>query len=287
MKNKKKLSIIAGIIFLIGVVGSLLTYRSIAAVPISEKKVIHNKEVLIVHIDTDNARVHIHPSTDNNIKVTIDGKTSTDIERTLAANVKNSTLFISYKEKQRSWFNFDIFEVLAPLTLNVYLPEKQYDVLKVSSDNGYIIANQLKVTNLEIKTDNGRVELKDIRSKNINAQSGNGMMDMKDIMAQTIYVKVDNGRIALDHVEGKLKGQSSNGSISLITKELDRNIDFTTNNGRINIETKKEPTNVQFNISVDNGRANILNKYNGNAVVGKGENLIKLATYNGSISVVR
>ncbi len=43
---------------------------------------------------------------------------------------KDSTLLISYKEKQQSWFNFNISEVWAPLTLNVYLPEKQYESLK-------------------------------------------------------------------------------------------------------------------------------------------------------------
>ncbi len=42
MINKKSFSIIAGIIFIIGIIGSLFTYRSIDAVPISEEKVINN-----------------------------------------------------------------------------------------------------------------------------------------------------------------------------------------------------------------------------------------------------
>jgi hypothetical protein len=37
---------------------------------------------------------------------------------------------------------------------------------------------------------------------------------------------------------------------------------------------------------VDNGKVDILNKYDHNAVIGKGENIIKLATHNGNISVV-
>ncbi|QEL86073.1 DUF4097 family beta strand repeat-containing protein [Bacillus mycoides] len=285
MINKKKLSIIAGIIFIIGIVGSLFTYRSIATVPISEEKIINNNDVSSVIIDTNNVRVNINPTTESNMKVTLDGEVNPNIKRTLATDEKGSTLLISYKEKQQSWFNFNISEVLVPLTLNVYLPEKQYDSLKISNNNGYVSAKQQNTTHFDINTSNGRVELREINSQKINAETNNGSMDFKDITAQNIHVKSNNGRIMLDHVEGELEGQSKNGSLSLKTNELDRNLNFTTHNGKINIETEKEPTNVQFNVSVDNGKANILNKYNGNAVIGKGENQIKLNTHNGSISV--
>ncbi|EEL98470.1 hypothetical protein bmyco0001_30920 [Bacillus mycoides DSM 2048] len=219
------------------------------------------------------------------MKVTLDGEVNPNIKRTLATDEKDSTLLISYKEKQQIWFNFNISEVLVPLTLNVYLPEKQYGSLKISNNNGYVSAKQQNTTHFDINTSNGRVELREINSQKINAETNNGSMDFKDITAQNIHVKSNNGRIMLDHVEGELEGQSKNGSLSLKTNELDRNLNFTTHNGKINIETEKEPTNVQFNVSVDNGKANILNKYNGNAVIGKGENQIKLNTHNGSISV--
>ena len=285
MINKKNLSIIAGIIFIIGIVGSLLTYRSIAAVPISEEKVINNNNISSVIVDTNNTRVNIYPTKDNNIKVTLEGEVTPNTKRTLTTDDKDSTLFISYKEKQQSWFNFNISEVLAPLTLNVHLPERQYDSLKVSNNNGYVSAKQLNTKHFDINTSNGRIELREINSQKITAEANNGIMDFKDIMAQNTHVKSNNGRIMLDHVEGELEGQSNNGILSLKTNELDRNLDFTTHNGKISIETEKEPTNVQFNVSVDNGSANILNKYNGNAVIGKGENKIKLNTHNGNISV--
>lgn len=56
---------------------------------------------------------------------------------------------------------------------------------------------------------------------------------------------------------------------------------------RLRLRRKKEPSNVQFNVSVDNGKVDILNKYDSNAVIGKGKNIIKLATHNGSISVIK
>lgn len=285
MINKKSFSIIAGIIFIIGIIGSLFTYRSIAAVPISEEKVINNNNVSSVIIDTNNVRVNINPTTDSNIKVKLDGEVNPNVKRTLATDEEDSKLLISYKEKQQSWFNFNISEVLAPLTLNVYLPEKQYDSLKVSNGNGYVSAKKLNIAHFNINTNNGRIELREINSQKIISEANNGIMEFKDIMAQNIHVESNNGRMMLEHVEGEIEGQSKNGSLTLKTNELDRNLNFTTHNGKINIETEKEPTNVQFNVSVHNGSANILDKYNGNTVIGKGENLIKLNTHNGNITV--
>ncbi|MEH7029931.1 DUF4097 family beta strand repeat-containing protein, partial [Bacillus wiedmannii] len=206
MINKKSLSIIAGIIFIIGIIGSLFTYRSIAAVPISEEKVVNNNNVSSVIIDTNNVRVNINPTKDSNVKVKLDGEVNPNVKRTLATDEEDSTLLISYKEKQQSWFNFNISEVLAPLTLNVYLPEKQYDSLKVSNNNGYVSAKKLNATHFNINTSNGHVELREINSPKIIAEANNGIMDFKDVLAQNIHVKSNNGRIMLDHVEGEIEG---------------------------------------------------------------------------------
>jgi hypothetical protein len=60
---------------------NLFSYRSISAKPISDEKVINNKKVSMVHLDTDNSRVNLYPTTDQNIKITLKGKTSSNIKR--------------------------------------------------------------------------------------------------------------------------------------------------------------------------------------------------------------
>ena len=64
-------------------------------------------------------------------------------------------------------------------------------------------------------------------------------------------------------------------------------IEGKSNNGRIEIETENEPTNVTFVVQVDNGSINILDKYKGSTVIGNGENLVKLKTNNGKIQVLK
>lgn len=287
MLNKKKLSVLAGILILIGVIGSLLTYRAIDPEPISKEKVINSNQVSKVNINTDNTRVHVYPIKGSDIKVTLKGETSPNIKRDFTTDVKNSTLFISYNEQQRSWVNFDIVSVLKPLSINVYLPEKQYNSLKVSSSNGYVSVKKLRAADVSVRANNGRVELEDIDSQNLTTSVHNGLTSIKNAAAKTVQAKGNNGKITLSNVEGSLEGETHNGSIALETEELDRDIDFKTHNGKVEITTEKEPSNVQFNVSVDNGKVDILNKYDRNAVIGNGKNIIKLATHNGNISVIK
>ncbi|WJN43498.1 DUF4097 family beta strand repeat-containing protein [Priestia aryabhattai] len=287
MLNKKKLSVLAGILILVGIIGSLLTYRAINPEPISKEKVINSNQVSKVNINTDNTRVHVYPIKGSDIKVTLKGETASNIKRDFTTNVKNSTLFISYNEQQRSWVNFDIVSVLKPLSINVYLPEKQYNSLGISSNNGYVSVKKLRAADVSVRANNGRVELEDIDSQNLNTNVHNGLTSVKNAAAKTIQTKANNGKITLSNVEGNLKGETHNGSIVLETAELNRNIDFKTHNGKIKITTEKEPSNVQFNVSVDNGKVDILNKYDRDVVIGKGKNIIKLATHNGSISVIK
>ena len=127
--------------------------------------------------------------------------------------------------------------------------------------------SELNIRNLKVETDNGRIEL-------------------NKIVAENVDVKSANGRLEFNYVEGNLKGSSNNGKIMLATRDLDRNIQFESNNGKITINTDKEPTNTTFKVSVDNGKINILDKYEGNTVIGKGENLVELESNNGKIEVI-
>lgn len=263
--NKKKFLIVASIILVVGIVGSLLTYRSAQTI-IAEEKSINADQITAIDINASNAQLKILPTNDDKIKVVANGKVSSATETELTTDVRDSTLFININDRTNSWGNF--FFSTFDLTVTVYLPEKQYDSLKIQGDNGSISMENVTINNIQAEIDNGRIEL-------------------TNIISESVHTKTDNGQITLNHVEGELKGESSNGHLTLITQNIDRNINFETDNGSITIETEEEPTNVQFTVSVDNGKVNILDKYNGNTTIGNSENTINLSTNNGSIHVTK
>jgi len=107
---------------------------------------------------------------------------------------------------------------------------------------------------------------------------------MENITAVMVNAETDNGEVSLEHVEGNINGDVNNGRIYLQTSHLDT---LETDNGNIDIETEKEPTNAILDIKTDNGKATVFGSTNWNTVVGDGDNLIELNTNNGEINVVK
>jgi len=265
----KKISIVALFLLLVGIVGSLTTFRSVNKVDsFSNEKVINQSNYTAIKVETYNSDIEIVPTKEVQTKIEVTGKTRENYKHDLTAEVNGNTLNIKLIDQRKKFFSVNFGSITEYLTLKVYLPEKEYTSLKIKSDNGQILLKQLDVKDVVAHTSNGRIELKKISASNVNVQT-------------------NNGRIAFEYVDGNIKGKSNNGKISVVTKDLDRSIELETNNGRIEIETEIEPTNTMFDVYSNNGRINILERYNRNTVIGEGENIIKLTSDNGSISVTK
>ena len=78
-----------------------------------------------IEILTTNAAVEIVPTKDSVTTVEYSGKTKKKSKFIFEADVKGDTLFVQFKEKRRSFFNFGFSSL--DLKLIVKVPEKQYD----------------------------------------------------------------------------------------------------------------------------------------------------------------
>jgi DUF4097 and DUF4098 domain-containing protein YvlB len=264
MTNLKKLMIVGIVLIIVGALGSLFTFRD-RGIDIAEEKVFKETNITSVEIESNNAGVEIIPTTDKQTKVEVFGTGSKDSKANFTAKVEGESLIVKWEEQQFGFLHLDFND---SLTVRITLPEKQYQTMTINNDNGKVyLANQT--------------------IEQIKAESNNGRIEMKNILSESVEVESDNGRVSLEHVSGTIKGNSNNGRISMKTATLDRPIQLKTNNGRIDIETENEPTDVTFDVQVDNGSVNILDKYKGSTVIGNGENLVKLTTNNGKIQVLK
>ncbi|MGE1163802.1 DUF4097 family beta strand repeat-containing protein [Peribacillus simplex] len=264
MINVKKLSIIALVLLLVGVIGSLFTFFQVTDKKTTTEEKTVSEIVTDVQVDADNAAVEIIPTKDKDTRIELVSKGVDVSKLDFSADVEGKKLSVTLKDKHSFSFGFQI----QSLHLKVYVPEKSYKSFVVKSDNGKVQMNELEIKNLNVESQNGRVEL-------------------NDIITEKVKVKSANGRVDLNNVEGNLVGSSNNGKITLVTKDLDRMIDLESDNGKIMIKTENEPTNTTFNVHVGYGKVDILGKYEGNTVIGKGENLVKLETNNGKIEVTK
>ncbi len=232
----------------------------------ANKIVVDDHSFTNIEVLANNATVEIVPSKNSEVTVAYSGETKKKTKYIFKADVKGDTLSVQFEEKRRGFIHFGMS--FKDLTLTVSIPEKQYNRIQVETENGRIVAGNIQAEDISLETDNGAIEL-------------------KHIDATAISVKTDNGKILLEDVEGKIKGRTDNGQVSLVTKNLDQSIELSTDNGRIEIQTEKEPTNATIDAKTDNGRVEIFGQETKNVTFGKGKHLIKLRTDNGRITVTK
>ncbi|MGP4065684.1 DUF4097 family beta strand repeat-containing protein [Oceanobacillus sp. M65] len=266
MPNFKKISIIALILLGIGVIGSVVTFASSDRSAISESEKFSGQDVEKVDVQLNNQKLYVKPSKSDEIIVELEGKGNNPEKERLQAELEGDTLLVKTRERDRKMFRF--FDWGDSMTLSIYLPEKEYTAFKVDINNGSINAENIQAKDFIASTDNGKIMIEDILSERVDVES-------------------NNGKIELDNVEGELNGKTNNGAISLVTESLDRPIHLASDNGKINVKSSQEPTNVTFDVRVDNGSIDIFGDSDWDTVVGDGENRVKLTTHNGSITVDR
>lgn len=265
MFNIKRVSIIALLLLVVGGIGIAFTFNTEnkSGNWSIQEETINSEEVMNIKVETDNLEIVILPTKEESIKLELEADHS---QYDLITSIEGATLSIQANHKRIKLFNFDLFSFGSALTIHV--PEKAYDSLQVENDNGRITLANLEVNNINAATDNGRIEL-------------------NNIISSMTVVKTSNGKIILDQVAGEVNGTTSNGSITFTTEHLDQRVDLKTNNGKIDLHTENEPTNVTFDVRVDNGTVRIFGESNWDTVIGKGDHLIKLETNNGKITVTK
>ncbi|WP_078380017.1 DUF4097 family beta strand repeat-containing protein [Sutcliffiella halmapala] len=280
MINIKKISIVALILLLVGIAGSAFFLQGMKKDDWVEEERTVNDEFQTIEITTDNTQIELLPTSELAAKVELTGNDSNHV---LTTEVKDNTLSIQVNYNQKKYFNFNFFD--ESLSLKVYVPEKQYEALQIRSNNGRITVDNIHAKDTKIKSDNGRLVISNVEGTTVTTETNNGSTSLKRVKSTTISVKSNNGKIELIDIEGEIIGNTNNGGISLATSHLDRSIQLKTDNGRITIDTEKEPTNATINVDVKNGRVDIFGSSSNHKVIGDGEHAIKLTTKNGSVTV--
>ncbi len=277
----KKLSIIATLLLLIGIVGVLFTFNSENdQSKVLEEKVIDTNDFQHINIESNNGNITILPTNENTATVTLIGN---DHSAQLITNVDEDTLQIKTNTKETKLFSFGFPSKKA--SVEIYLPEKEYKQIYATSKNGKITMQDIVASDVQLETNNGKHQVDKLQSETVSLRSNNGKIEANDIKANTVEVDIDNGKASLKQIEADVIATSSNGKISLETAYLNHSTDLQTDNGKIEIKTENKPDNVTFDLRTQNGKITVFGENNWDTKVGDGKHLIKLAAENGSISI--
>lgn len=277
----KKTSIVALVLLVLGIGGSMLTLDTqMAQSEMLEEKVVDTNDYHNIDIHTDNTEITILPTNDESTKVELFGN---DTKYDLAANVEENTLKINVKTNRDKIFSFDIFP--KEIKLTVYIPRIHYENISVKSSNGRIDVKEIEGTEIQLNTDNGNIQLNSVQSETVRLETNNGKVEMSDIVAKLLKIDSYNGKIKMKDIEGEIVGATSNGKISLQTNYLEQPIDLQSDNGKIEIESRNKPKHAILDLKTHNGKVTVFGESDWDTKIGNGENIIKITTTNGNITI--
>ncbi|MFD1708862.1 DUF4097 domain-containing protein [Siminovitchia sediminis] len=284
MSLLKKLVIAASVLLVTGIIGSLVTLPSkMAAEDVTEVKNLPEGPFSNIKVHANNAKIELLPVSNHSATAELSGMDEKKYR--FHADVKDDTLVIEVKDKRKLLFEMDF---MSDRSIKVLVPEKDYRLIELKSDNGRIETKSMTAKELTAETNNGKVKMDDVEALTVRAESDNGRIEARNIRSSSFQARTNNGRIELEDVEGTIRAGSNNGRVSLASEEIDRDIELTTDNGKIEIYTKEEPKNAAFHVSTGNGKIEIFDEsYRGSVLHGKGDHTITLNSHNGDITVSR
>ncbi|WOV86673.1 DUF4097 family beta strand repeat-containing protein [Sporosarcina oncorhynchi] len=245
MLNIKRLSIIASLLLLIGIVGSIATYKFIAK-PESLTEKIEDDHFTDIEISTNDGKIELVPTNEKNTRIEVSGHRLTD---NFSAMVTNSTLSISYQEKTKKFYSFGLAQNSA--SMKIYIPRKSYHSIAVHANNGRLIVQELDADDMILKANNGKISASELKAKKIIVSAKDGSIDLQEIHSDELNVKSNNGRITANSLSGTtIELQAKDGSIDLQQIHSDE-LNVKSNNGRITANSLRGTT---FKLQANDGR---------------------------------
>lgn len=190
---------------------------------------------------------------------------------------------------QQPSFSFNFGFVRSPFCeMTLQVPRKV--VAYFRTVNGAVNASNLEGY-ARCETTNGSVSISDIKGE-VMVETTNGSIDARRLGAR-LTGGTTNGKIVVENVDGRIKLETTNGSIT--ARNLDgwgEGILMETTNGRIDVELgkatgeiKAENTHGELNIQLPGAQVIELGKHLAHLKIPGKQQLIRLETTNGSITL--
>ncbi|WP_019153707.1 DUF4097 family beta strand repeat-containing protein [Robertmurraya massiliosenegalensis] len=96
----------------------------------------------------------------------------------------------------------------------LFIPQAQYENIKVRMFNGSIESENLQVEKYNVKTANGKINMSNLTSKYVDAETANGQIEVRNGKIDDLEAETINGAIKVDGGFKRIELQSFNGNIN-------------------------------------------------------------------------
>ncbi|TLS38523.1 DUF4097 family beta strand repeat-containing protein [Pseudalkalibacillus caeni] len=195
----------------------------------------HQSDVSLKKLDISlrNGEIVLKPWDQNEVKVECEANVyRVSSEEEAKEKFLNEASFRVYDDR----FSFKIDRADIKATTTVYLPESDYDDVRLKTFNGDITGETIQANLFKTKAANGRITFKKLEARDIEIEAANGAILIEDGEGEICELETGNGAITIKGKFNEIDAQSLNGAIrATVTEPLSGKGEFKTLNGSINV----------------------------------------------------
>lgn len=163
-----------------------------------------------IDIDVANGAVKVLPWEQKDVRIECKAKVyRVETQEEARRNFLNDVVFAIDGQKLR----FATQQKWMKLEAVIYVPQTEYDQIRIRMFNGSIESQQLNVETYKVKTANGKIIFQDIQSKYTEAETANGQITVQRGIVDHLEAESLNGAITIDGDYRKIDLQSFNGDV--------------------------------------------------------------------------
>ncbi|WP_028559617.1 DUF4097 family beta strand repeat-containing protein [Paenibacillus pinihumi] len=250
MSNRlRNLTRLAVMLIAVAIIGNALMYvlgnSPFNVHELSIEQTIRSNQVNGVLIRTKIGRVDVVPIEGNEIRATLEGKTTKKWMKDYQLVVDEDQGLAQIEVVQESRFRF--IDIYTDFKLTVGIPAAKLNQLQVETDSGNIHIGSVDASEYLVTSDTGSIKL--------------------DIKKGHIHAKTDTGEIvaALDHI--------------------DHDIIVATDTGDITVQTAQVPKSLHTKLTTDSGKVNVSLPDYHDGKIGEGGPLVDLFSDTGNLTI--
>jgi lia operon protein LiaG len=227
------------LLFVIGVVGTLVSVSasggfSLETYAIRDQVVVSKKDISKIEIDLSSSDLTVNPTSENEITVELTGKISKKLKKKLQLDVQEKGDSVKIALKGEDQIKFNVGVLIVDTNVEVFLPQKIYDSIKIDNSSGDINIQEFKSKNTIFETSSGDITATNLHSKGHRFHSSSGEMK-------------------LSNVTGNIEAESSSGDMIIQFENATGNLDAKTSSGDVSVEYRYEPKSLAIDFKASSG----------------------------------
>ncbi|WP_216828181.1 DUF4097 family beta strand repeat-containing protein [Alkalihalobacterium elongatum] len=258
MSRRRVLGIILILIGLVSVIWGVLNNNSTQSVfsffsktvEVNEGQIVDGKIITTLEVTASSTNVYIIPAVEHDdIEIQLKGEVSSRLTDPFSLNVKIREDNLKIEVERQSETIRNIFGgIKNNINLEIYIPQKMYKEINVTSASGQIQISDLNATELEVNSSSGKISLSNITTKKeTHIDSSSGAIQIRDSNTISLDIRASSGNINVSNVivDQEINLNTSSGQIEVLGSHA-KSIQSSASSGSINIsEFRGERSNIK------------------------------------------